>query len=117
MSCNGSEENISECSHNTENNANCPSTSTVVVVCQGRQQITKRSMQNHFQNAFNADISTPFGDCTDFDVRLVNGNNSLEGRVEVCLNNAWGTICTDDASVEDAEVICRQLGLLLNGLL
>ena len=40
----------------------------------------------------------------------MNGRNSNEGRVEVCSNNAWGTVCDDFWSANDAAVACRQLG-------
>ena len=43
-------------------------------------------------------------------LRLVGGSNSLEGRVEFCLNNQWGTICDDWWNGPDANVACRQLG-------
>ena len=52
--------------------------------------------------------------CNDGDVRLVNGSQPHEGRVEVCFNETWGTICHYISlwswNVSQADVICQQLG-------
>ncbi|XP_076105846.1 scavenger receptor cysteine-rich type 1 protein M160-like [Mytilus galloprovincialis] len=43
-------------------------------------------------------------------IRLKNGANPSEGRVEVFHNNQWGTICSDNFEKADASVICHMLG-------
>ena len=53
--------------------------------------------------------------CTTGDIRLVGGTNSLEGRVEICNGNVWGTVCDDSWGAADANVACGQLGFRRSG--
>lgn len=50
------------------------------------------------------------GLCNNTDLRLVGGNNEREGRIEICFNETWGTVCDNFWSTNDASVACRQLG-------
>ena len=53
--------------------------------------------------------------CVDGDIRLFDGPSPLEGRVEICMNRAWGTVCNNSFSSSDAEVVCIQLGYRFKG--
>lgn len=63
-------------------------------------------------------MSTPDDECVHGAVRLGSssdvaggegGAGVREGRVEVCVNRAWGTVCNDLFTQEEAVVVCRQL--------
>ena len=55
--------------------------------------------------------------CTNGQLRLADGNVPNEGRIEVCMNSEWGTVC-GGASWSDADtaVICNGLGYEAEGL-
>ena len=48
-------------------------------------------------------------DCTQDSLRLV-GSTPRLGRLEICHNHAWGTVCNNEFGELDAMVACRQLG-------
>ena len=49
------------------------------------------------------------GDILNGGIRLVGGSSEHEGRVEICLDGEWGTICNNFWSYQEARVVCRQL--------
>ena len=50
--------------------------------------------------------------CQYGDIRLIvpAGLRNNSGRVEVCLNEQWGSVCDNNWDQSDANVACRQLG-------
>ena len=46
---------------------------------------------------------------------MVGTSNILAGRVEVCYDGVWGTVCDYGWGRPDAEVVCRQLGYSSSG--
>lgn len=43
-------------------------------------------------------------------MQLIDGQNGFEGRVEICYEEAFGTVCSDGFGTQEASVVCRQLG-------
>ena len=55
--------------------------------------------------------------CRNGDARLDGGATTLEGTVELCVNNAWMTVCETNGNSRDARVVCAQLGFSRTGIL
>ena len=53
--------------------------------------------------------------CVTGTIRLVGGTSVAEGRVEICYNGMYGTVCDDFWGTTDAQVVCRQLGYSSTG--
>ncbi|XP_033101998.1 deleted in malignant brain tumors 1 protein-like [Anneissia japonica] len=83
LKCHGNETMLANCSVATWGNYTCSSGSVASIKC--------RESGN---------------------VRLRGGVNEGEGRVEIFYGGSWGTICDDDFAIEEAEVVCRQLGFV-----
>ena len=59
-------------------------------------------------------ISAP---CVEGEVQLIgNSGYSSFGRVEVCRDSTWGSVCGQRATFQDASVVCRQLGFSPHGM-
>ena len=49
-------------------------------------------------------------------VRLVGGVSMIAGRLEICVDNHWGSVCNDGFDANAAAVVCRQLGFQESGM-
>ena len=61
-------------------------------------------IQNDKYGYYAVDVEA--SNCTTGEVRVVGSDDGEEGRLEVCVNRAWGTVCNDEFTINDAEVAC-----------
>ena len=47
-------------------------------------------------------------------MRLEDGVKEYEGRIEICYDDEWGSVCDDFINDSVAELVCRQLGFSLH---
>ncbi|XP_014743403.1 PREDICTED: neurotrypsin [Sturnus vulgaris] len=88
--CSGKETNLLQCSRREWGKHDCSHEEDVTLICHPENDSYRRS------------LGPP--------IRLMDGENKKEGRVEIFINGQWGTICDDGWSDKDAAVVCRQLG-------
>ena len=97
MRCDGDESSLGACYYSTASVGSTSYRSTAVagVICQGN--------------------TTSQTECSSGDLRLVGGEGESEGRVEVCVDGFWGTVCDQNWSQREAMTVCRQAGLPSTG--
>ena len=59
---------------------------------------------------FFLDVTVEPANCETGDIRLVGGSLESEGRLEVCVNQLWGTVCSRSWDNKGTRVACKQLG-------
>ena len=91
------------------------------VVCQGEQSWWHVMSYSHHVLWFVLDINTtPFAPCSTGEIRIAMSSSNvslhaLEGRLELCINSAWGTVCDSLFGNEDAMVACGRVEGFLSG--
>ncbi|XP_074140966.1 scavenger receptor cysteine-rich domain-containing protein DMBT1-like [Sminthopsis crassicaudata] len=103
VDCTGEESSLDECPHNYWFSHNCGHHEDASVICSNSPSGEKPDIPAPKENTFVPHlIDLPV-------IRLVNGRNKCEGRLEVYHNETWGTVCDDLWSISAASVVCRQL--------
>ena len=107
LQCTGEESNLFDCAHRGIGRHNCRHTEDAGVICK-REIIFLPNLSWKLVKV--AQLA-----CEEGELRLVGGHSVTNGRVEVCIEKRWGTVCGDSWDIMEVEVICRQLGYLEPG--
>lgn len=101
VNCNGEESSLIDCSYNPLVSSHCTHEFDVGVKCEGTCILSI--------DVIHCIVAL----CQNGTVRLYSDSDSYfrrYGRVQVCVNNTWGTICDHFWDDADASVVCKMLG-------
>ena len=97
-----------DCTGNETNISLCPSSPIGVV---------NNSMCLESNRAAGVRCTISPGSCIDGQVRLVDGPAYYEGRLEICSNNQWFSVCDDGFDMAAANSVCNDRLLLFGSKL
>ena len=110
VGCTGTESSLFSCTNAGIGVHNCRHSYDVGVRCLGKVAISTVSELLKAVHKWICWFILVPANCTDGEIRLKGGSTLNEGRVEICIDRVWGTICYHLWDKYEAQVVCRQLG-------
>ena len=115
VACTGNETRLVECMHPRVGVHNCKSgTDEAGVICTGEyHNYIKKCVTDRQTDIKSANFDTILDTtCMEGTVHLVGGHNVKEGRIQICYNGEWHSVCGDRWSEMggEADVVCSTLG-------